>query len=216
MSDPMADYYNGMGLQGMTGPNPYLEFSGQIPLAGYAGVPHDAQGKLIASYAPPAAPPMGTTLNSPPPPAASQNGAFSPQQAMRLMSTGGMPTPSGNGMGPVNDQANLDTYNQLTAGYQQAPQQTSQQMGSQTQAQVANAAAQRQAYLQAMANPGPLPTYGAQMQPGARPTGAPQPSVLAQFLAAHPSGGTTGAGGYSNQSFFNTLNALQAQKGAGT
>ena len=46
--------------------------------------------------------------------------------------------------------------------------------------------------------------------PGTSPTGPQsQPSVLAQFLQQHPGGGTTGAGGYSNQSFFTTLNALK-------
>jgi len=52
------------------------------------------------------------------------------------------------------------------------------------------------------------------MQSGTSQTGAPQPSVLSAFLAAHPSGGTQIPGGYSNTGFFNTLNQLQAQKGA--
>jgi hypothetical protein len=72
----------------------------------------------------------------------------------------------------------------------------------------------RQAYLQALANPGKVTTPGAAMQPGSAQTGAPQPSVLAAFLAAHPQGGSTGAGGYNNATFFNTLNQLQAAKGA--
>ena len=68
----------------------------------------------------------------------------------------------------------------------------------------------RQAYLDALSNPGKVTTPGAQMLPGTSPTGPQsQPSVLAQFLQQHPGGGTTGAGGYSNQSFFNTLNALK-------
>ena len=68
----------------------------------------------------------------------------------------------------------------------------------------------RQAYLDALSNPGKVNTPGAQMLPGTSPTGPQsQPSVLAQFLAQHPGGGTTGAGGYSNQPFFATLNALK-------
>jgi len=74
----------------------------------------------------------------------------------------------------------------------------------------------RQAYLNALANPGKVTTPGAVMQPGARPTGAPQPSVLNAFLAAHPSGGTQIPGGYGNQGFFSTLQNLQAQKGTGS
>ena len=73
----------------------------------------------------------------------------------------------------------------------------------------------RQAYLDALSNPGKVTTPGAQMLPGTTPTGpSSQPSVLAQFLSQHPEGGQTGGGGYSNQSFFSTLNALK--QGAGT
>ena len=68
----------------------------------------------------------------------------------------------------------------------------------------------RQAYLDALSNPGKVTTPGAQMLPGTSPTGPQsQPSVLAQFLQQHPGGGTTGGGGYSNQGFFSTLNALK-------
>jgi hypothetical protein len=42
--------------------------------------------------------------------------------------------------------------------------------------------------------------------PQSRPLGTP--SVLASFLAAHPSGGGTGAGAYDNRPFFDTLNRL--------
>ena len=58
----------------------------------------------------------------------------------------------------------------------------------------------RQAYLDALSNPGKVTTPGAQMLPGTSPTGPQsQPSVLAQFLQQHPGGGTTGGGGYTNQ-----------------
>lgn len=210
MSDPLANYYNGLGITGMTGPNPYLEFTGQIPMAGYAGTPTNAQGQPIQSYvnannaaqqqyqqqmaaynagqqqqAP------GTTLNSPAAGLAS------------MMSQPSVMNPSGNvALGMSNWGGFLPPGTALGGSGSYQPQQA-------PAAAPPAAPNMRQAYLQALANPGPLPTYGAQMQPGATPTGTPQPSVLAQFLAAHPSGGTTGAGGYSNKGFFNTLAGLQ-------
>lgn len=203
--DPLADAYNLIGAQEMTGPNPYLEYQGQIPMAGYQGAPvNAATGQPIQSYqsilaALNAANP-GTTLNTPPP----QQQAASP-----TINEGGM-LPSGENYG-----SSSPTYIPSTLNYQ--PQQAQQPVNQQpAAAQPNNAANQRQAYLQALANPGPLPTYGAQMQPGATQTGAPQPSVLQAFLAAHPSGGTSIPGGYSNQSFFSTLNNLRAAKGATT
>jgi hypothetical protein len=63
----------------------------------------------------------------------------------------------------------------------------------------------RQAYLDALANPGDPPIVGAKV-PASNPLGTP--SVLNAFLAAHPSGGSKGAGNYSNSGFFDTLNQL--------
>ena len=65
----------------------------------------------------------------------------------------------------------------------------------------------RQAYLDALANPGPLTPVGAAV-PASKPLGTP--SVLNAFMAAHPSGGTKGAGGYDNSGFFSTLNNLKS------
>ena len=45
--DPLANAYNIMGAQGLTDPNPYLEYTGQIPMAGFMGTPTDASGKPI-------------------------------------------------------------------------------------------------------------------------------------------------------------------------
>ena len=70
----------------------------------------------------------------------------------------------------------------------------------------------RDQYLQLLANPGPVPMPGAQPMPGATPTGTPPPNVLQNFLANNQ--GKTGAGGYSNQGFFNTLKSLQGGQGA--
>jgi hypothetical protein len=65
----------------------------------------------------------------------------------------------------------------------------------------------RQAYLDALANPGHVTTPGANV-PASQPLGVP--SVLSSFLAAHPGGGGKGAGAYDNSGFFNTLNKLGA------
>lgn len=95
-----------------------------------------------------------------------------------------------------------------------------QPLGQQTAASApapTNPIDMRQAYLDALSNPGKVNTPGAQMLPGTTPTGPLQsnPSVLQTFLANNQA--STGAGGYSNAPFFQTLNALQAQKaGAGT
>ena len=205
-NDPFADAMNTSGYAGLIGPNPYLEYTGQIPMAGYRGAPTDAAGNPIASFTQaqqqhdawnaanpaPAAPAAGTTLNSTP-----QPGVIPFQHATM---PDGMPygqTSLGRGVtgtswqGPGGGMA------------QQAPQQSAP-------AAQQNPVDMRQAYLDALSNPGKVTTPGAQMLPGTSPTGPQsQPSVLAQFLAQHPGGGTTGGGGYSNQGFFSTLNALK-------
>ena len=218
MSDPLANAYNVLGAQGMVGPNPYLEFTGQIPLAGYAGVPTNAQGQPIASYQQWLASQQGqqapgTTLNSAP-----ASSGISPNQAnlnaqLAAVYAGGGQSGGGFGGqgsgGSFGNGVYLENLLQQGAG-SYGPGTQAQQAAPAAPTQSSNPAAQRQAYLQALANPGPVPTYGAQMLPGAQATGAPQPSVLAQFLAAHPQGGTTGAGGYTNAPFFGTLKNLQA------
>jgi hypothetical protein len=203
--DPLADYQNMLGLQGLTGPNPYLEFTGQIPMAGYAGAPHNAAtGQPLGNYqsilAALNAQNPGTTLNSTPaaPAAATPN---RPGDLFYGMNPGGSgPGPAFGGLSQAG----------IGSGAQQATNPVPQA------AAPSSAANQRQAYLQALANPGPPSTYGAQMQPGASMTGAPQPSVLSAFLAAHPQGGSQIPGGYGNTTFFNTLNQLQAAKGGAT
>ena len=51
-NDPFADAMNTSGYAGLIGPNPYLEYTGQIPMAGYRGAPTDAAGNPIASFRP--------------------------------------------------------------------------------------------------------------------------------------------------------------------
>jgi|HubBroStandDraft_6_1064221.scaffolds.fasta_scaffold01039_11 hypothetical protein len=201
--DPLADYQNMLGLQGLTGPNPYLEFTGQIPMAGYAGAPSNAAtGQPISSYQSILnqlnAGTPGTTLNSGP--AAPAAPTPSPVNSLFY----GM-NPGGSGPGPA--------FGGTDPAFTPGAQATNPVPQAAAPSSAANA---RQAYLQALANPGPPPTYGAQMQPGASQTGAPQPSVLSAFLAAHPQGGSQIPGGYGNTTFFNTLNQLQAAKGGAT
>ena len=109
----------------------------------------------------------------------------------------GMPTGSDLGSGRADAQG--------PAGKEQGEAQLQQGTAQQAPAPAApqNPIDMRQAYLDALSNPGKVTTPGAQMLPGTSPTGPQsQPSVLAQFLQQHPGGGTTGGGGYSNQPFF--------------
>jgi len=254
--DPLADYQNMLGLQGLTGPNPYLQYSGQIPMAGFYGAPTNASGQPIQSFtdtqnasnAWSAANPPGTTLNTS---AAVANpfsgvqiphgqntaayqprGGLSPQQwqaltpAQRNAASGALgEVASGVAMTPSD--SFVASHNNPSGGgmnpglaFQGLGASAFQQMANQPSASAAAPTAptnpynMRQAYLDALSNPGKVTTPGAVMQPGTSQTGAPQPSVLQAFLAAHPSGGTSIPGGYSNTGFFNTLNQLQAQKGA--
>ena len=126
--------------------------------------------------------PGGMTINSTPaqpqqaaPPT---NGAFSPQQAGRLLSsTGqwGLTGQGGNGMGGVNNQAALDKFGQLTAGYGAQPQAApaAAQAAPQAGATGPSAAASWQAELGALANPGKVTTPGANvpLQTGSQPAG---------------------------------------------
>jgi hypothetical protein len=254
--DPLADYQNMLGLQGLTGPNPYLQYTGQIPMAGFYGAPTDASGKPIQSFTDTqnasnawnaANPPPGTTLNTSTanpfagvniPPGqntavaqpfgglnAQQWQALTPQQrsaaqgAMGQFQAGVAATPSDSFVASHNNPSGgspgAGSYLQ-GLGYDAFNRMAGQPSASAAPAAPTNPYNMRQAYLDALSNPGKVTTPGAAMQPGATPTGAPQPSVLQAFLAAHPSGGTQIPGGYSNTGFFNTLNQLQAQKGAAT
>jgi hypothetical protein len=251
-SDPLANFYNGLGLQAMTEANPYTPFQGAIPMAGFTGPATDASGNVIPSYAQAqqqnqqqqAAQTPGTTLNSTP----GSSQSATPQDYIMNPQTGMM------GPNPAAFQGGIDPSTGVTI--QQAEQATNRYynpqqgsiVGGQQQGmyggggggivggammmpspasmaapwanqQAAPAAAptstgvdMRQAYLNALANPGKVTTPGAVMQPGAQQTGAPQPSVLQHFLASNA--GKTGAGGFTNQPFFNTLASLQSQKGA--
>ncbi len=103
-------------------------------------------------------------------------------------------------MGPQNDQAALDSYNQLTRGYRP------QQQGA-AAPQAATATQQPggswQNTLAMLGDPGKVTTPGATVP---QSTIGGQPSVLQQFLANQHGG--AGSNTYSNAGFFDTLNAL--------
>jgi hypothetical protein len=278
-SDPLADFYNAMGLQGMVGPNPYLTYTGKIPMAGfYTGQggnqpPTDAMGNPIQSFVDAnntaqsqyqqqlgaynaqkaAAPTPGTTLNSTP--GAGGTPYFGPfaNQAAQTAAYQSPDYMSAIQANPPNRQPTQADFNNSLlnsmggqVSQQLAAQSTYGGMGGTTMpGSVPGVGAQfgdivrmramnnqlaggggapagptppsppdmRQAYLDALANPGKVNTPGAQLLPGTSLTGPiganQQPSVMQAFLAAHPGGGTTGAGGFTNKPFFNTLAQLQ-------
>jgi len=247
--DPLADIMNIQGYQGLVGQNPYLEYQGQIPMAGYYGTPTNAQGQAIPSFlaaqaqsqAAQAAQPTGTTLNSTPP--ATQDYVMNPATGMMGPNPAAFQGSYAGGVDPSTGltrmQANAATnryYNpqpvSMVGGQSQgwggsggsnvggtmmmpSPASMAAPWANQTAAAPTAAPApagpnMRQAYLDALSNPGPLPQYGAAApQPGQTPSGSPPPNVLAQFLATQGAG-KTGAGGYTNKPFFSTLNALQS------
>lgn len=202
--NPLADFYNANALQAMIGPNPYSKFNGSpLQIPGYAGTPTNAMGAPIQAQ-------PGTTLNSTPSapaPAAQQtpNGAFSPEQAARILQgTGqwGLSPQGPDGRGGVNNQAALDAQTRMSAGYNpMAPQPGAAQPGAAGAA--APPASSMDSALSLLSNPGKVTTPGANA-----PTGQ-MPNVLDAFLANNPGPQAPGAGGYSNAPFFNTLRGLR-------
>jgi hypothetical protein len=198
MADPFAAVNNAMILGGMYGPNQYSQFQGRMPFPGYVGTPTDALGRPIQM--PQQTP--GTTLNSTPvaaPAAAAPDYSTSnPAYANYLkghpagsqMTAGGQIPSGGSSAAPTNVPPTMmpGVYGQSPAA---APQSPGAVPGSLNTA------------LAALGNPGPVTTPGATVP---QSTVGSQPSVLQQFLANKQGG--TGAGNYSNQGFFDTLNAL--------
>jgi len=180
----------------------------------YNGAPvNAATGQPIPSFqAWQAANPGGVSLNATPaqPQAAAPptNGAFSPQQAGRLLNaTGqwGLTGQGGNGMGGVNNQVALDRFNQLTAGYGAQPQ-ASSVTGAQGGAAQGGAAPNNwQAAINALANPGHVQTMGAQVPlvQGYQPSGGINAAFL-QNAQGRPN---------MNQGFLSALAALQNRPG---
>lgn len=185
--------------------DPYSQFqSSALPWpSSYSGWPTDAMGRPIQA-------PPGMTLNSQPAaaqPAAAQpqpqSGAFSPQQADRILqATGnwGLSGPSGSGMGGQNNQMALVREAALTAGYRPQPAQSAAPMPT----PAANPSGlTSQQYLSLLANPGNVATPGA-TAPQASPGWQPSNSVLQQFLANwNPA--ASGPGSQFGQNFMRAL-----------
>ena len=203
-----------MALQAgsLYGPNKWSQFPNGIQSTSYSGTPTDALGKPIQQ-------PPGMTLNQTPqqPQAAPQ--ASTPQHGVGGLQPGqwdgsdglpaGMPTSpirmATTSEGMPQGQTNLGrgvigTSWQGPGGgmAQQAPQ-APQQAASSPVNSYQNA-------LQLLSNPGHVTTPGSNVTASQPIT--QQPSVLDQFLATQHGG--TGAGGYSNTGFFDTLNKLKS------
>ena len=215
--------YEGIGMQGMFGPNPYTSYPGAMPMPGYADeAPTDALGRTGSGYNAYLTSHPGTTLNSPPPTAASSysdnpqmdqiagwQALTSPEMAARgntygdpylnLITQGKGGTGNG-GQGGPNAMTNAVLQGAYGGRFGLAP--TGDGGGGSTGGG-GGGPDHNAAYLYSLSHPDPMPTYGATV-PQAQPIGQNQPSVLQSFLASHPSGGT-GAGNYNNAGFFNTL-----------
>ena len=204
MADDQTNPYTIAGMAAMMQPNKYIDPAYKdkpLPLPGFYGTPTDAQGNPIQSFldaqsqhdawnAANPAPAQGTTLNSTPQPGVIpfQHATMSDGMPYGQTSLGrGVVGPSWQGPGGGTPQ-------------QQAPAQQSAPAAQQ------NPIDMRQAYLDALSNPGKVTTPGATV-PQASPLGSP--SVMNSFLAANPGGGA-GAGGYNNSGFFNTLTKLRS------
>jgi len=204
----------------MYGPNPYTRFQGRLPESTYRGTPTDAMGNPIQ-------PPPGTTLNSTPAAASPQAQAGGQGQTFGLqpadLAGPSALNPSGNlafGMsnwgGMMSPQAR-DLYRnsqfQNPGGGYTNPSLVTRApgaggMGAQAQQPQQQAAPPDNSYqnaLDLLSNPGKVTTPGANV-PATQPI-SNQPSVLDQFLANQKGG--QGAGNYSNQGFFDTLNRLR-------
>jgi hypothetical protein len=174
------------------GNNPYSQFSGS-PLpwpSSYAGTPTDAHGNPIQAQ-------PGMTLNTPSPALAA---AAPQQQQMRW----GMISPGGQATGGMAEGGRPEGGSTTPAQYGWLPPTQQQPAAPAAPAPTASSAPGTQGLdsaLSLLANPGHVTT------PGAQPMAPQGPSVLQSFLANNQGG--TGAGNYSNQGFFNTLNALK-------
>ena len=223
MADDQQNPFTMAGMMAMMQPNKYINPAYKdkpLPLPGFYGTPTDAQGKPIQSFldaqsqhdawnaANPAPAAQGTTLNSTP-----QHGVGALQPGQWDGSDGlatGTPTggfqhatmPDGMPYGQTNlGRGVTGTSWQGPGGGMAQPAQQSAPAAQQ------NPIDMRQAYLDALSNPGKVTTPGATV-PQASPLGSP--SVMNSFLAANPGGGGAGAGGYNNSGFFNTLNKLRS------
>lgn len=224
-------YLTYQGKIPMPGINTTSPFTGPVTMGPQDQLPTTAWGTTIQ-------PPYGTTLNQTP-----QQPQPTPQQPQpnqqledlralvnqNTINTANMMFPNGMGIDSGGRGANTGIANYpgavdaiiANAKYrQQVNQNPNAGMPQQTPAATTQPAQpqtglSREQYLYLLANPGKPPSFGADPPgPGQVRTGTgSQPSVIQAFMNAHPGGGTTGAGGYNNQGFFNTLKQLQGGVG---
>jgi hypothetical protein len=200
-----------MMLSGMYSPNPYSQFQGRLPMMGYQGTPTDALGNPIQS-------PPGTTLNTTPAaaPATSASQPTPQQWAYNndMLNAMGRNLQGGGGL-KMGDIVNMRAQNNAMYGMTQPPggpvlqssgPNAATPPGTQAGASPGAGAGSMDQALALLANPGKVMTPGATAP---QATLAQGPSVLDSFLASRQGG--TGAGNYSNQGFFDTLNRLRNQ-----
>jgi hypothetical protein len=233
MADDQQNPFTMMGMMNMMQPNKYepLQLKNKpLSLQGFRGPATDASGNVIQSYADaqaahdawrptPTAPTPGRTLNTPgqtfglQPSDLAGPSALNPSGnlAVGMADWGGMMSPQARdlyrnsqfqnpGGGYTNPEL-VTTAAGLGAGAGPGAAGKAAAPAAQT-----NPVDMRQAYLDALANPGHVTTPGATV-PASQPVGSP--SVMDAFLAQNK-GSSGGAGGYSNQGFFDTLNKLRS------
>jgi hypothetical protein len=197
MADNFANVTNAELLGGMYGPNPYSQFQGRMPFPGYVGTPTDALGRPI-QQAP------GTTLNQTQAQPQAAAPAAAPQQHWGMTSAGGQVTGgAAGGEGAGMSGATGGTNIPAQYGWLPGPGPGQQPQAPAAPQSPGAAPGSLNTALAALSNPGPVTTPGATVP---QSTIGSQPNVLQQFLANQKGG--TGAANYSNQGFFNTLNAL--------
>ena len=214
MADDQTNPFTVAGMAAMMQPNKYTDPSLQgkpLQLQGYRGTPTDAMGNPIQSFldtqaqhdawdkANPAAPApaQGTTLNSAP----GGYGNFSALAPQIFPNDPARQAAYANELG-------LSTHTPGGGLGGGAPASGGGASAGAGAGAGANPYDMRQAYLDALSNPGKVTTPGASV-PQAQPLGSP--SVLNTFLAAHPGGGGgPAAGNYTNKPFFDTLNQLRS------
>ena len=175
------------------GPNKWSQFPNGIQSTSYSGTPTDALGKPIQQ-------PPGMTLNQTPAQPQAAPAPAAPQQAPIRMAS----QPNGMPQGWNQNSNNGGIF--ITPTQQSQPQQQAAASTPAPQAAASSPVNSYQNALQLLSNPGHVTTPGSNVTASQPIT--QQPSVLDQFLATQHGG--TGAGGYSNQGFFDTLNKLKS------
>jgi hypothetical protein len=234
MADDQQNPFTMMGMMQMMQPNKYEPAAYKnkpLSLQGFRGPATDARGNVIQSYADAQAahdawdqahpaPTPGRTLNTPgqtfglQPSDLAGPSALNPSGnlAVGMADWGGMMSPQARDLyrnsqfqNPGGGYTNPELVTTAAGLGQGGP--SGAKMGQSGPAAVQqNPVDMRQAYLDALANPGHVTTPGADI-PASKPIGSP--SVMDAFLAQNKGGGG-GAGGYSNEGFFNTLNKLRS------